>query len=138
MRTIVLPQSFSLRSSFEMASGPGAPIFQHGTQTRIFRAPVRALGVARLADGSEAWGQVLDISLGGCLFKTDDPMNVGDEVELRITILAGQKRRVADVRGRIRRVDSDGDRPAYGVELVAANSDERRVHQWLYTQALRR
>ena len=136
MRTLILTQPLRPNASLSLGSGPGAPIFQPGPQTRIYRAPVRAVAVA-VVDGVENWGQVLDISLGGCLFKTEDPLEVGAEVELRITIIGAAHRAVAEVHGVVQRASEDGGRSAYGIELKAKNSDERRVLQWLYSQALR-
>lgn len=136
MRTIILPQPLRSDAPIQLTSGPGGPLFEPGPQTRIFRAPVRAIAVATCGE-AEAWGQVLDISLGGCLFKTDDPMHVGDLVSMRITIIGDDRRAVAEVQGRVCRETEDGGRPAYGIELTAADSDDRRVLQWLYAQALR-
>ena len=136
MRTIFLPQAMRSEAAVTLGSGPGAPIFEPGPQTRIYRAPVRAIGVGQ-SDGTEIWGQVLDISLGGCLLKTDDTLAVGAEVELRITIIGDGRRAVADVRGIVRRATQDGGRSAYGLELVGGSPEERRVLQWLYSQALR-
>lgn len=135
MRTIFLPQVRS-EAAITLGSGPGSPIFQPGPQTRIYRAPVRAIGVAN-CDGQEIWGQVLDISLGGCLFKTDEVLEPGADLDLRITIIGPESRAVADVFGTVRRRTDDGGRTAYGIELRGRNSDERRVIQWLYSQALR-
>ena len=136
MRTIYLPQAMRSDAAVTLGSGPGAPIFQPGPQTRIYRAPVRAIGVG-VCDGVEVWGQVLDISLGGCLLKSDDPLTVGAEIQLRITIIGASSRAVADVHGVVRRATTYGGRDAYGIELIGSDSDERRVLQWLYAQALR-
>jgi hypothetical protein len=123
-------------AAISLGSGPGAPIFHPGPQTRIYRAPVRAIGVAATEHG-ETWGQVMDISLGGCLFKTDEELEVGAVFDLRITIINAERRAVADVRGLVRRKTEDGARNAYGLELIASYSEERCVLQWLYSQALR-
>lgn len=136
MRTIILPQTQRAQSTLSISSGPGAPIFQSGTQTRIYRAPVRAVGVVTCGV-RESWGQVLDISPGGCLFKTDDQLEVGAEVELRVTIIGDERRAIAEINGIVRRSIEEGTRNAFGIEFVAADSDERRVLQWLYSQALR-
>ncbi len=136
MRTVFLPQAIRSDAAITLGSGPGAPIFQPGPQTRIYRAPVRAVAVAH-CEGVEVWGQVLDISLGGCLLKTDDALRVGSAIQMRITIIAEGRRAVADVQGRVQRATEDGGRTAYGIELIGADSDERRVLQWLYAQALR-
>lgn len=136
MRTVFLEQR-KRNNRLSLSSGPGAPIFQQGPQTRIYRAPVRAVAAARLADGTEIWGQVLDISLGGCLFKADETLEVGDELELRVTIISEERRAVAEVDAVVRRAAEDGGRSAYGLELVAHSGEGRRVLNWLYSQALR-
>lgn len=136
MRTVFLPQENRLKTSATLSSGPGAPIFQPGPQTRIYRAPVRAIGVAVIGD-REAWGQVIDVSPGGCLFKTDDPLEIGEEITLRVTLMSETRRAIAEVAATVRRRTGDGDRPAYGLEFRASTSEERQVLQWLYGQALR-
>ena len=137
MRTVVLSQLQRPRSDFSLSSGPGAPIFQPGPQTRIYRAPVRAVAAARAEGHPEAWGQVLDISLGGCLLEADADFAVGERIELRITIVGADRRAIADVVGVVRRVTESGARKAFGLELTTTNSEERRVLEWLYSQALR-
>jgi hypothetical protein len=136
MRTVFLEQR-KRDSQLTISGGPGAPIFQPGPQTRIYRAPVRAVAAATLADGTEVWGQILDVSLRGCLLKIDAPLEVGAELEIRITIIGDGRRAIADVRGVVRRSTEEDGRTAYGVELVGDNSQERRVLEWLYAQALR-
>ena len=136
MQTVLLPQVEN--ATFEISSGPGAPMFdQTGPQTRIMRAPVRAIGAMRFEDGKEIYGQVLDISDGGCLFRTESTISLGAKFEMRITILRGNQRAVADISGEIRRVTDSEGRKAYGCAFIAENSEDRRSHKWLYTQALR-
>jgi c-di-GMP-binding flagellar brake protein YcgR len=137
MRSVILPQhSEANEGTLSLSSGPGAPIFQHGTQTRIYRAPVRAIASVRFGE-KEVFGQVVDISLGGCLLKTETTIEEGTEVELRITILGEMRRAVAEVQGVVRRATTVEGRKAYGVELVANDPEEKRSLEWLYTQALR-
>ncbi len=137
MRSVILPQhSEANESTMSLSSGPGAPIFQHGAQTRIYRAPVRAIASVRFAD-KEVFGQIVDISLGGCLLKTETTIEEGTEVEMRITILGDMRRAVAEVRGLVRRTTTTEGRKAYGVELLANDPEEKRSLEWLYAQALR-
>lgn len=141
MRTVILPEALSPRvggssPSLRIGSGPASPLFESGPQTRIFRAPVSAIGAATCGD-RDVWGQVLDISLGGCLLQTDDAMEIGESINLRITIIGDGRRAVAEVRGVVRREATVNGRDAYGIEFVASNSDDRQTLQWLYAQALR-
>ncbi len=136
MRTIVLPQNDN-RQRFTIGGGPGAPIFEPGPQTRIYRAPVRAICTITCEGHDETWGQVMDISLGGCLLKADAEYEVGTMLDIRITIIGMDHRAIANVRGRVRRRDSEAGHSLWGIELVAETREERRVHQWLYSQALR-
>jgi len=137
MRTVFLSQTQKESNASSLSSGPGAPIFQPGPQTRIYRTPVRAIAAAELGDGREIYGQVVDVSLGGCLFKTAATMELGDPLELRITLLGDDRRSIAEVSGVVRRVTEVEGRRAYGIELVGRTREERRTLEWLYTQALR-
>ena len=83
MRTVVLSQLQRPRSDFSLSSGPGAPIFQPGPQTRIYRAPVRAVAAARAEGHPEAWGQVLDISLLDAAGGDGSTRPLGDEARRR-------------------------------------------------------
>lgn len=137
MRSVILPQtSDANEGTMSINSGPGAPIFQHGAQTRIYRAPVRAIASVRFGD-KEVFGQVVDISLGGCLLKTETTIDEGTEIEMRITILGDMRRAVAEVKGIVCRTTTTEGRKAYGVELVADDPEEKRSLEWLYAQALR-
>lgn len=142
MRTIVLPESITPRmerqssQNLQLGSGPASPLYQFGPQTRIFRAPVTAVGAATCGD-REIWGQVLDVSLGGCLLQTNDELTIGEALDLRITIIGDGRRAIADVNGVVRRTSSTNGRAAYGIEFTPADSHARQTLQWLYTQALR-
>ena len=137
MRPIILSSTRDKDTKLSFNSGPGAPIFENfGEHTRIYRAPVRAIACARF-EGKEIYGQIMDLSPGGCLFKTETSIAEGTVMELRVTIVGPDRRAVAEVRGIVRRESNDENRRAYGVEFVAENSTERRSLQWLYAQALR-
>lgn len=136
MRTHIFSSTRNFARHSTFASGPGAPIFeQNGEHTRIYRAPVRAIASVKV-DEREVWGQVIDISPGGCAFKTESTIAEGSKVEMRVTILGFDKRSVAEVNGVVRRVGEQDGRKCYGVEFVASDSEQRTSLQWLYGQAL--
>lgn len=135
MRTIVLA---STREDKELSikSGPGAPVFENfGSQTRIYRAPCRAIATVRLED-KEIYGQIMDLSPGGCLLKTETTLETGTEFEMRVTVVHVDRRSVAEVRGVIRRCGEDEGRKTYGVEFLADESSDRRNLDWLYGKVL--
>ena len=123
----------------DIGSGPGAVMFEPGPQTRIRRAPVRAIATATWPGGPrEIFGQVLNISPGGCLFKTETTIEPGTILDLSITIVGGPSRVSADVSGVVRRRTQDDGRRAYGVEFTAMSRAERETIQWLYGRAMSR
>lgn len=135
MRTIVLASSRE-EKKMSIRSGPGAPIFEnYGSQTRIYRAPCRAIATVTLED-KEIYGQIMDLSPGGCLLKTETTLEVGTTFDMRVTIVHVDRRSIAEVRGVIRRCGEDGGRKTYGVEFVSEDASERRNLDWLYGQAL--
>lgn|GEM_PF-6487989 len=123
--------------ALSLSHGPGAPIFdQNGPHTRIRRAPVRAIGAMKLC-AKEIFGQVVDISSGGCLFRTEATLNIGDTFSLRVTILDGSRRVVAEVKGQIQRSVETQGRPLYGCSFSSETLEARQAQKWLYAQALR-
>lgn len=128
----------SQKIDLTLSHGPGAPIFdQNGPHTRIRRAPVRAIGAMKLSN-KEIYGQVIDISSGGCLFRTESTLVEGQPFSMRITILDGSRRVVAEVSGDIRRIVTPKDeRPLYGCAFNSETLQERQAQKWLYAQALR-
>lgn len=120
-----------------LRSGTGAPMFEHGAQTRIRRNPVRAF-VALTWDGGprETFGQVVDVSLTGFLIKTESTIDVGTEVALTVTILNDEDCEY-EVRGIIRRATTRGGRQAYGVEFVTSTTDLREAAHALYSATAR-
>lgn len=137
MRPVFLSSQTESEKPNKLSSGPGAVLFEtSGPHTRIYRAPVRAIGAAKFND-KEVWGQVIDVGPGGCLFKTESTIEIGTELELRVTIIGSDHRAVAEVNGIIRRLDKVDGRPAYGVEFIAEDATDRRALQWLYAQAMR-
>lgn len=124
--------------SISIGHGPGAVMFEQGPQTRIRRAPVRAIASVVIDGGPrEIFGQVLNISLGGCLLKTEATIEVGSLVEMSITVIGDGANARVDVEGVIRRNVQGTDRRQYGVEFLAVDSTDKDSLQWLYSQALR-
>ncbi len=137
MRPIVLPSTKDNAPKTSFSSGPGAVLFENsGPHTRIYRAPVRAIGCVRF-DDKEIYGQVLDVSPGGCLFKTESTLETGTVISMRVTLISPDSRAVAEVNGVICRTANDSDeRPTYGVEFIAESPRERESLQWLYSKAV--
>lgn len=127
---------FSSRSDSvtSMRSGAGAPIFEPGPQTRIRRNPTRAIASITWSDGPRAvYGQVLDVSLTGCLVKTETTIEVGTELQFSVTLVGDGTSTNFDVRGRVcRRTRAEG-RPAYGVAFITDSRHEKETVQALYS-----
>ena len=124
--------------AMSIASGPGAPMFEPGPNTRIRRAPTRAIATV-LVDGGprEIFGQVVNVSPGGCLLKTEATMETGTMVDMSITVIGDGFRANVDCKGVLRRRDDSGTRRHYGVEFLAVDSQDKESLLWLYTQAMR-
>lgn len=123
-----------------LSSGPGSPMFeQHGPTTRIRRTPVRAIACVTFEGGPrEIFGQVLNLSPGGCLLRTETTIPEETVLEMHITIVGGGERAGADVKAVVRRVTSEEGRRAYGIEFVTEDREEARTLQWLYARATSR
>ena len=129
-------ENLELEGGASLSSGPGAIMFEPGPQPRIRRAPVRAIATITWEGGPrEVFGQVLNISPGGCLLKTETTIESGTELKLSVMLIGQGKRVSADMRGVVRRLTKEDGRRAYGVEWVAANAPEKESAQWLYGQA---
>lgn len=119
-----------------LSSGPGAIMFEPGPQPRIRRAPVRAIATLTWQGGPrEVFGQVLNISPGGCLLKTETTIEIGTTVQLSVMLIGQGKRQSADMSAVVRRVTQEDGRKAYGLEWVIQKSEEKVSAQWLYAQA---
>lgn len=122
-------------SALSLRSGPGAPIFEPGPNTRIRRNPTRAFASVTWEGGPrEIFGQILNVSLSGCLLRTESTIKNGTQLELTITVLGARQLEPIVVRGLVRRQTSIDGRRAYGVELLASNRDEKETNQLLYAQ----
>lgn len=128
------------QKSMSIGSGPGAPMFEPGPTTRIRRAPVRAIATVTVDGGPrEIFGQVLNVSPGGCLLKTEATMETGTFVDMSITVIGDGFRARVDCKGVLRRRESaqGSTRKHYGVEFLAVDSQDKQSLQWLYAQAMR-
>lgn len=127
--TETTPRSVSLRS------GTGAPIFEPGAHTRIRRNPVRAFAALTWDGGPrEIFGQVLNVSLTGCLIKTESTIQEGTQLEVSVTVVGSENRSSIDVRGTVRRQTFVDGRRAYGVEFISTSSVEKQSVQALYSE----
>lgn len=121
--------------STSLRSGAGAPIFEPGTHTRIRRNPVRAFASMTWPGGPrEIFGQVLNVSLTGCLVKTESTIKEGTRLDISVTILGSAHRASVDVRGIVRRQTMADGRRAYGVEFLSTSSVEKQSVQALYSE----
>lgn len=124
------------RPSMSIGSGPGAPMFEGGDQTRIRRAPLQAIASVSVQNGPrEIFGRVVNISPGGCLLQTEATLETGTIVDLNITVLGQEEPIRVKVGGAIRRQVDTQTRRQYGVEFMAVDSSDKRALQWLYGQA---
>lgn len=120
-----------------MSSGPGAIMFEPGPNTRIRRAPVRAIGTITWDGGPrEVFAQVLNISPGGCLLKTESSIVAGTVLEMSIMLIGNGERITASVQGKVCHETTHEGRRAYGVEFVRVTAQDKENTQWLYGQAM--
>ncbi len=141
MSGVVIDESATLRTerSEQMSSGassPGSATFEAGRHARIRRAPVRAIAAFTPADGGERFGQVLNLSPGGCLLRTETTLREGDHIDLTVTLVGARQRIKVDLRAIVCRVDTSLDRRAYGLEFILEERAEREAAQWLYVRAM--
>lgn len=122
-------------SALSLRSGPGAPIFEPGPHTRIRRNPTRAFAAMTWEGGPrEVFGQVLNISLSGCLLRTESTIKPGTVVAMTITVLGAGNPAPLEVSGVVRRQTLVDGRRAYGVELLGRTKTEKETNQYLYAQ----
>ena len=125
-------------SALSLNSGPGAPIFEPGPHTRIRRNPTRAFAAITWEGGPlKSFGQVLNISLSGCLLRTESTIEIGTPLQMQITVLGAGVPEAVDVQGVIRRQTLVDGRRAYGVEFLATCSEEKQTLQLLYSHTAR-
>lgn len=123
-----------------LSSGPGSPMFeQRGPTTRIRRAPVRAFASVTFQGGPrEIFGQILNVSPGGCLLRTETTIPDDTVLDMHITIVGSGERAGADVKAVVRRQTTDEGRRAYGIEFISEDREEALTLQWLYARAMSR
>lgn len=121
-------------SSLSLNSGTGAPIFEPGPHTRIRRNPVRAIAAVTWEDGPrEIFGQILNISLTGCLLRTETTIAEGTELTMKITLIGDGQSSCFDVRTTVQRETTIRDRKAYGLEFTTECTEEKQSVQALYS-----
>ena len=126
------------RFSTSLRSGAGAPIFEPGPQTRIRRNPTRAIASATWQGGPRGtFGQILDVSLTGCLFRTESTIDTGTILQLSITVIRGGADLECELRGVVRRTTTVRGRQAYGVHFLTESKSEKEAVQALYSESAR-
>ncbi len=125
--------------SISLTSGPGAPIFEPGPNTRIRRSPIaRSIATMSWVGGPrEIFGQVANVSPGGCLVKTESTIAPETIIAMTITIIGKGDPATFDVRGLVKHETTADGRRAYGIEFVANTPAERETIQWLQHAATR-
>ncbi len=125
-------------SSLPLRSGTGAPIFESGPTTRIRRNPVRAIASATWDGGPpKVFGQILDVSLTGSLFRTESTIPEGTQLNLEITLIGCGEPTSFDVRALVQRTTTVRDRKAYGIAFITESGDEKQSVQALYSATAR-
>ena len=124
--------SSTQRQTLTLRSGTGAPIFETGPTTRIRRNPIRAFARMTWDNGPRAvFAQLVDVSLTGCLLKTETTIEPGTEVELSVTLVGDEEE--YELGAVVRRNTTIGGRQGYGLEFCGDSSDERRTAKALYS-----
>lgn len=117
-----------------LRSGTGAPIFEPGPTTRIRRNPVRAIARLTWQGGPrQAFGRLVDLSLSGCLLKTETTIEPGTTIDLSVTLLGADDNDDYELRATVRRTTTVEGRQAYGLEFQTDSSHEKRTVQALYS-----
>lgn len=123
----------SEQESMTIRSGTGAPIFEAGPTTRIRRNPVRAIARVDVDGDRRIFGQIVDVSLTGCLLKTATTIPTDANLELTITLVGGDDHDDFEVGATVRRTTDVDDRRGYGLEFCTDSIDQRRTVQALYS-----
>lgn len=132
------PLNIETSTSTELRSGPGAPIFEPGTHTRIRRHATRSIATMTWSGGPrEIFGQVVNVSLGGCLVKTESTIADGTQVDLNVTVLGGPEVVRFALKACVRRRTEVAGRRAYGLEFICDSTAEREIAQELYAETAR-
>lgn len=122
--------------TLSMPSGTGAPIFEAGPHTRIRRNPMRAIATLSWEGGPrEVFGQIRNISLTGCLLRTEATIPVDTELSLTITLLGNGDETDYDVSATVRRTTTIDGRRGYGLEFNVERREHRRSVQILYAES---
>ena len=117
--------SSDTKESVTFESGHGAPVFEHGAETRMRRAPVRAIASMTWQEGpDQIFGALANISPDGCMVKTEATIEVGTEVELEIAAIGTVPRLECEMVGVVRHTTDLDGRRAYGIEFTEVADDE--------------
>lgn len=119
-----------------VGGGHGAPIYEHGQQTRMRRAPIRAIAAMTWPEGPErVYGRMENVSPDGCLVKTEATLEAGTEIDIEITVAGTDPRLEVETTGTVRHVTEFDGRKAYGIEFDEISAENRKELKRLYNQA---
>lgn len=122
--------------SVNVESGHGAPVFEHGAQTRMRRAPIRAIASMTWQDGPDrVYGGLDNLSPDGCLVKTEATIEIGTDVEIEIAGIGTVPRLEVELTGTVRHTTEIDGRRAYGIEFAEIDEDNKETLQRLYNVA---
>ena len=122
--------------SVRVESGHGAPIYEHGAQTRMRRAPIRGVASMTWEEGPDrVYGGLANISPHGCLVKTEATVEVGTEVELELAAIGTVPRLEVELTGEVRHATNLDERRAYGIEFGELDDENKRKLKRLYNLA---
>ncbi len=118
-----------------LRSGTGAPIFEPGPHTRIRRNPVRAIASLTWDGGPrEVFGQIRNVSLTGCLLRTESSIPRGTTLSMTISLIGAGSKEEFDVIAKVCRETTVEGRRGYGLEFVFESRNDKRTVQTLYSQ----
>lgn len=122
--------------SVEVKSGHGAPTYEHGPQTRMRRAPVRAVASVTWEGGPERiYGTLANISPEGCLLKTETTIEPGTDIDLEIAAIGTVPRLEVNVTAEVRHTTELDGRQAYGIEFTGIDDENATALKKLYNKA---
>lgn len=122
--------------SVQVGSGHGAPVYEHGEQTRMRRAPVRGVASMTWEGGPErVYGGLANVSPDGCMVKTEATIEVGTEVALELAAIGTVPRLEVQLTGTIRHATTVDGRRAYGIEFVDIDEENEDKLKRLYNLA---
>lgn len=97
------------------------------------RAPTRCLVRVWTGPGSSSvFGRLEDLSPSGCRLLTETTLARGQTITLEMTVLGRTPRITIEAEGKIKHIDNESERSAYGVAFTELDPSTDRALEWLY------